>query len=175
MGSADPRSDRNSIEKFQSKYGQGHAARIYTFCDRRKKSRPDCTRRTKYYRCPSSLLALRKDLGAEDRCYELSTTLTVLNNESRQQRYTHGLLFRTTHIQAFANILLNRVSKGATEPFSFIASSRSAGFSASGLSHHLEDVLTHLTPKVSLWNFVVPLLSSALLLASYPPGAHCKQ
>lgn len=86
----------------------------------------------------------------------------------RGRRY----LFSFSHLQAFSTTLLSRFCSDQTTAFSFIQASRPAGFDASQLVTHLQDVLGIMPSEAWLWHFVAPMLASCLLVSLYPPDSH---
>lgn len=104
----------------------------------------------------------------------LYDAVSALSWEVQFKRRSAGLLYNFHHCQAFCELLLHRMCSDDRSPFSFIRSSRAHGFNADELGRHLEELFDLLTtgPQSQFWEVALPLISSALVMASYPPGAH---
>jgi len=112
----------------------------------------------------SSLAAQSEVLRAE---------IAVLDRDSRRSRSSDKALFSYLHQQALCKSMLESLCQPSPSAFSFVSTTRAHGFSCSGLPFHLNNLLNTLPSEGWLWQLVVPLLGSCLLLASYPPDSHC--
>lgn len=120
------------------------------------------------------VLGLRVDAGKRERSNTFHHRITELNEKIGHFRREYKLLFSPFHLQEFAGLLLDHVCTNHAQAFSFIHASRPTGFSMDTFPAHVEDLLCHLASDDSFWRIAVPLLASTLILASYPPRAHCK-
>lgn len=81
--------------------------------------------------------------------------------------------FRLRHLDALSQQVLQNLCS-IDQPFSFAAASRPYGFSTDGFQSCLQDCLERIPSEAWLWHFIAPIVASALLLSSYPPGSHRK-
>lgn len=115
------------------------------------------------------------------RCWNLDVSagllrqrLLSLSKQVYRDRMTSRHLFTAAHLDALSSRMLGNLCKGKS-PFNFLRLSRPEGFAyQEDLYIHLVELLTLIPNESWLWKLVVPIVSSALILASYPPGSHCK-
>lgn len=119
------------------------------------------------------VLGLHKDSSPELRSKILLRRIASVSTSVQSARRSSRTLFASRHAYAlFIKLIDNFCMR--QEPFDYIKASRAAGFSAQDFPTHLKHLLDMLPSDVWLWHTVVPLVASALILASYPPGSHCK-
>lgn len=119
------------------------------------------------------VLGLQKAWDAHTRALKFRRQLTSLAHDVHWGRRTSRYLFSALHIDA----LLDRaISQLCLRPstFNFLKASRPEQFTTHELQTHIDELLGLLPSQSWLWGFAIPLLSSALVVASYPPGSHCK-
>jgi hypothetical protein len=99
--------------------------------------------------------------------------LLALSDLSMRDRTEAAVHFNLSHIQALTRQAIYHFSLGEERvPIAHV--SRPGGFSLELFQHCLQDLLTQLPSPSWLWQFSAPLIASAILLSSYPPGAHGK-
>ena len=103
-----------------------------------------------------------------------SQILTILSYDA-DARMSDGALFRYKHLYALQGKLFDHFSSGTSCSFSFVLSSRPAAQSLNDFPCHLREVFALVPSEAWLWHFVSPLVASAIVLASYPPGSHGKR
>lgn len=113
-------------------------------------------------------------IGLDARRAALRRTLIRVDDEAREARRLSGLLFRPVHLDAFVRGLVDGLAREPRTPFSFVRFSRPRRARPADLEAHLRSLLAFVPTEAWLWHFVVPLLASALLFTTYPPGAHRK-
>lgn len=121
-----------------------------------------------------SILGLPKNQLQSHNSRIVRARITTLAETNKGRRMAEQLLFNKTHIASFATSLLDHFCQTRTVPYSFIRASRPVGFVVTALQSHLEDLLSKVTDNKALWDLAVPLVSSSLLLASFPPNSHGK-
>ena len=94
------------------------------------------------------------------------------SGEVRRKRETSHMLFSAVHFNAFFNLACDRFSQDPCAPLDFIRASRMDNPAAEDLSEHLTNFLRLVKSPDELLEFAVPMISSSLLLDSYPPDAH---
>jgi hypothetical protein len=120
-----------------------------------------------------SILLLHQDAHIHQRKSLIESTLLQLNldrAEFRQRQYTRFNLF---HMKTLTSLLLEHLCERDT-PFSFIDQTRPVGFTTKDHSYHVETLLSMIPSDIWLCHLVVPLIASALILSTYPPGSHGK-
>lgn len=109
----------------------------------------------------------------------LRRRLLATSEASMQERESAHTNFRFHHFLDLSKKLLSLVcgssGKEQPEPLDLVHASRPYGFSIELLEHCLTDFLDQIPSQAWLWHLVAPLIASALMLASYPPGAHGEQ
>lgn len=113
-----------------------------------------------------------KRVGPRERWSQLRKRIWAIKRDVLMARTTYGLDFSRNHLFAVLTKLFTHYGKQRPEAFSFVKASRPLGFTVENLSVHLEETITMIPVQVWLWHLIVPLLSSAILMASYPPGSH---
>lgn len=119
------------------------------------------------------VLGLHKDISPELRSKLLRRCIASVSTSVQSARRASRMLFTTRHARAFLEMLVEDFCNGQ-EKFDYIIASRTAGFSTQDLLNHVQQLLGIVPSDGWLWHTATPLLASALLLASYPPGSHCK-
>lgn len=119
------------------------------------------------------VLGLHKDSSPELRSKILLRRIASVSTSVQSARRSSRTLFASRHAYALFTKLIDNFCI-RQEPFDFIKASRAAGFCAQDFPTHLKHLLDMIPSDVWLWHTVVPLVASALFLASYPPGSHCK-
>jgi hypothetical protein len=114
------------------------------------------------------------NMNRREKAKFVRTSLLVLDREARAFRATHRVQFSFAHFQALSSSLVDHFCKAEEQSFSFLRKTRSAGFINSDFEFHLSHLLSLMPNESWIWHLVVPLVSSALHLATYPPGSHRK-
>lgn len=113
-------------------------------------------------------------VSPRQRTASLKERLVALQKEVYWSRRTGGHLFNAKHVTEFSQRMIAHLSKDAGT-FNFLQQSRTRHFETRELLTHLEGLLLNLMPSQEwLWSVVIPLITSAFFLASYPPESHCK-
>jgi hypothetical protein len=120
------------------------------------------------------VLGLQSYKSTAARARALKRRLLAMSEKSMKERAGKLTQFNHTHVQALTKRALGHISTKIDEPFQLANASRSKGFTTSLLEACLSDFFLQLPSQAWLWHFAAPLVASALLLASYPPGAHSK-
>ncbi|RII24876.1 hypothetical protein CUC08_Gglean005691 [Alternaria sp. MG1] len=118
------------------------------------------------------VLGLQSYKSTAARARALKRRLLAMSEKSMKERAGKLTQFNHTHVQALTKRALGHISTKIDEPFQLANASRSKGFTTSLLEACLSDFFLQLPSQAWLWHFAAPLVASALLLASYPPGAH---
>lgn len=114
-------------------------------------------------------------LGISNRTVRAEGLRKQMNSLSiLHQHYTEAekLSFRFSHIDAFMSGLISKFCEHPKDPFSFVWSSRPAGYTNSEFASHLSELLRISPSEAWLWHFLAPLVGAAIFLSSYPPGSH---
>ena len=104
----------------------------------------------------------------------LSALLRAEEEKARQSKNITKVNFNLGHFSALSKSLVEAFCIDLSKPFSFIHATRPHSFNQISLYQHLGNFLSLLPCESWLWHVAIPLLSSALLLASYPPNSHRK-
>jgi hypothetical protein len=104
----------------------------------------------------------------------LKRRLLAMSDVAMKERASDYTQFGYAHFQALTKQALSHISSDLTTPFRFAGASRPRGFTTDLLEACLTDFLHQMPSQAWLWHFVAPLITSALLLASYPPSSHSK-
>ena len=118
------------------------------------------------------ILGVKTPNNVREHSRQIRTRILSLVRNSKAARQENGMQFNRGHTQAFAGKLLDHLCAGYQRRFSFVSSSRPLGFSTQDLRSHFEELWSLLPSKAWIWHLLCPLLSSAILFASYPPGSH---
>lgn len=120
------------------------------------------------------VVALRSDNSNAAQAKVLRHRLIAMSEVSMQERESAHALFSFRHFLELSKKLLGLACSdpGQSQMLNLAHASRSCGFSIGLLEHCLTDFLEQIPSQAWLWHFVAPLVASALMLASYPPGAH---
>lgn len=106
------------------------------------------------------------------RARALKRRLLALSQANMLNRAQSRTQFTFAHFSYLSKQMLSHICSGSTEPLCVALTTRPAGFSSSLLEPCLRDFLQQIPSQAWLWHFVAPLIGSALVLASYPPGSH---
>jgi hypothetical protein len=112
-------------------------------------------------------------MNTRERAKAIRLRLDIADTDARNSRTLTRTQFSYRHFKVFTRLMISHLCKYES-PFSFVKYSRPHGFDSTGLSRHLDNLLDSIQCEAWLWHFVIPLLASSLLLASYPHGSHCK-
>ncbi|CAI6336998.1 unnamed protein product [Periconia digitata] len=80
--------------------------------------------------------------------------------------------FEQRHFHTLARKAIDNLSENGFTTVCFANASRSHGFTLENFPSCLDDLLTQMPSATWLWHVVIPLVASALYLATYPPGSH---
>lgn len=119
------------------------------------------------------VLGLGKRNKSTQKCVQLRKRLLCIKREVHLARAVAGLRFKRDHMFSFASKLVSSIRPPHHNPFSFVENSRPAGLDLTNLSLHIEELVRMIPSEIWLCHLVVPLLSSSLILATYPPDSHC--
>lgn len=127
------------------------------------------------FRCFHSIriLPIPSNIPRAKKASLLRDSLMPMDNDARLSRVSNKVLFRHAHVQSFCTAAVQHLCRDGTEPLSVIKVSRAHGFRDDELPTHLDNLLETMESEAWLWYLAVPLISSALLLATYPPESHC--
>jgi hypothetical protein len=143
-----------------------------------RRSAPDArdsfTTRLRSHYYDVRVIGLAKRTKPQQKCAQLRKRLLCIRREVHLSRVASGLRYKRDHMFAFASKLIESVISVHAEPFSFVTASRPSRFCSIGLASHIEDLISLIPSEIWLCHLVVPLLSSSLILATYPPGSHGK-
>lgn len=120
------------------------------------------------------VIGLAKRNKPHQKSAQLRKRLLRIKREVHLSRLVAGLRFKRDHLFVLASKLIENVNPVNADPLSFVVESRPSGFCSRGLAGHIEDLISLIPSEIWLCHLVVPLLSSSLILASYPPGSHGK-
>jgi hypothetical protein len=120
------------------------------------------------------VIGLNKRSKNHQRCVQLRKRLLCIKREVHLARVAAGLRFRKEHLFAFTSKLIRSIQPDSLSPFSFIAASRPAGLHLDDFARHIREVVSLIPSEIWLCHLIVPLLSSSIILATYPPGSHRK-
>jgi hypothetical protein len=98
--------------------------------------------------------------------------LKQTDQEVRRSRVLSRTQFKYSHLQAFSTSMVKHFCQFESASFSFVQCSRPFRFSAAELKHSVKALLDCIDSETCIWQVVIPLVSSALLLATYPNGSH---
>ncbi|KAF2259651.1 FabD/lysophospholipase-like protein [Lojkania enalia] len=117
------------------------------------------------------ILSLHKDWDNSLRSLVLRRRLLTLAEDIQRGRRTSHHQFSVQHIDAFADRILTHFCLDKSR-FSFLRASRPANFVYNEFQTHITEILSLIPSQSWLWEVIIPLIASALFLASYPPGSH---
>jgi hypothetical protein len=120
-----------------------------------------------------TVLGLKSSMTVAERGKMFKKRLLALSDLSMRGRLEAGVQFSLSHFEVLSKQAIEKLSQG-TETVPFAHLSRPCGFSIELFHHCLGDFLNQLPSQSWFWHFAAPLIASALLLSSYPPGAHGK-
>jgi hypothetical protein len=119
------------------------------------------------------VLGLQRSWDRNTSALVLRRRLQSLSKDVYWGRRISRYLFNVRHIDALSSRILTNFCKERLT-YNLLRLTRPQGFAYQELHVHLEEFLTLIPNESWLWKLVVPVVASALVLASYPPGAHCK-
>jgi hypothetical protein len=102
----------------------------------------------------------------------LKECLMDASDQVRSARMDSGTLFSAHHLAAFLRYACSHFAQTLKEPFDFIRTSRLDNPPAVDLENHLTNFLLKIKTPQELKSFAAPLISSCLLMDSYPPDMH---
>jgi hypothetical protein len=124
------------------------------------------------------VVALQSDRTNAAQSQALRCRLLAMSEASMKERESAHTNFSFHHFLDLSKKLLGLVcsnsGKNQPEALNLVHASRPCGFSTELLEHCLVDFLEQIPSQAWLWHLVATLVASALMLASYPPGAHGK-
>ena len=143
-----------------------------------RRSSPDAvdsfTSRLRAHYYDVRVIGLAKRNRPQQRSVQLRKRLQRITREVHLSRAACGLRYKKDHVFVFASKLIASAFSLHAKPFSFIAASRPSRFCSSALASHIEELISLIPSEIWLCHLVVPLLSSSLILATYPPGSHSR-
>jgi len=113
-------------------------------------------------------------ISTQARHRRLKECLMNASDQVGAARMESGTLFSAHHFAAFLRYACSHFAQTIKEPFDFIKASRLDNPPAVDLEYHLTNFLLKIRTPQELKSFAVPLISSSLLLDSYPPDMHCE-
>ena len=113
-------------------------------------------------------------ISTQARYRRLKECLMNTSNQVGAARMESGTLFSAYYFAAFLRYACSYFAQTIKEPFNFIKALRLNNPPAIDLEYHLTNFLLKIRTLQELKSFAVPLISSSLLLDSYPPNMHCK-
>ncbi|KAH8800879.1 acyl transferase/acyl hydrolase/lysophospholipase [Xylogone sp. PMI_703] len=119
-----------------------------------------------------SLSPQKENLSNKARHRKLFESLLNYSDQVREAKISTRTLFCARHVAAFFSYALNHVATSQVEPFNFIKASRIEIPVVKTLKDHLVDFLQNIKTPSKLLQFGIPILTSSLLLDSYPPDMH---
>lgn len=93
------------------------------------------------------------------------------SRQIQQLRCKHQFDFSIRHSKSFFHMANHHFCSNIKSTFSFIEASRASNPVSENLLAHLKHFLQNIEGK-QLLNFAVPIIASALVFDSYPPGMH---
>lgn len=120
------------------------------------------------------VLGLKRHSSPTSRATAFRKRISSVSDDVQLARQLHNLLFNFNHFRAFSGSILHQFCSTPLSTFHFVQASRPAGYKSDHLATHLQDVISKVPSQAHLWHAIIPLLASAMLLASYPPGSHSK-
>lgn len=118
------------------------------------------------------IVGMRNTFSIREKSDLLRQRIKACQKDQHYRRVDNDLRFSTSHINAFADLLLDHFCRQSSSTFSFVEASRPQGFTLEHFETHLDNVLAQLPSEVWLNHLACPLLASALLFASYTPDSH---
>jgi hypothetical protein len=102
----------------------------------------------------------------------LKKRLLAMSTASMRERESTNTVFSLRHFLDLSKQVLSHICSDLEYPFHLARAARPRGFTTELFEHCLIDFLDQLPSQAWLWHFAAPIIASAMLLASYPPGAH---
>ena len=102
----------------------------------------------------------------------LRTRVLLLAQDAQQARISRQRLFSLGHLEAFVGAALDQFSSDPKRPVRLIELSRSYGLPVLDFAGHLRELFAKAPSDAFLWCVAAPLVASALILDSSPPGMH---
>ena len=117
-----------------------------------------------------SVLGLRRDQPHNTGRFH--KRLHSLVEDAHRARQFSKAIFSFPHFQALSGLALDNFCLEKLSIFSFISASRPYDLSYTDFQGHLCEFINTIPCEAWLWHLVCPIVASALLLATYPPGSH---
>lgn len=118
------------------------------------------------------VLGIQKSWKTSARTKTIRNRLRNIYEDALSTRQRYNALFSFKHFHGLVSPLLDCFCSDSLYKYSLISLSRPEGSSTKDFSIHLGEFLSILPSEIMLWHLATPLISSALLLDSYPPGSH---
>ena len=118
------------------------------------------------------LLLADEQISPPSRYRRLKELIQRRADESRHVKQSVGCLYTASHLDCFFRLSIRHTARSITEPFNFVAASRSYNPLNSEFAEHVGRFL-RVQPPLSLREKTTHI-ASAILMDAYPPGMHCK-
>ncbi|PVH95425.1 FabD/lysophospholipase-like protein [Periconia macrospinosa] len=119
-----------------------------------------------------TVIGLRSFMNNEMRAKVFKKRMIGLLELASDYRRQSCLQFSLQHFYSLTKYAINNLSQDGFTTMCFAKTSRPRGFSTEFFRLCLKDLLGQMPSLAWMWHVVVPLVASALYLASYPPGSH---
>jgi hypothetical protein len=118
-----------------------------------------------------SVVSLRRDSTVAVQTTLLREKLTRVKQEAVGRRA--GFMFTKQHLKPLLRKVLAHFCSQPSVSFSFASATRPDGFAIRDFSYHLNEAI-EILPGEKKWmsGLFCPIVNSAIMLASYPPGSH---
>ena len=83
-------------------------------------------------------------------------------------------LFTFNHFRALTAAAVDHFARDSSHPLNLVAASRLHLGSCSHLTQHMGELLIKMVTVGAIFDLAIPMIVSALILDSCPPGMHCK-
>ena len=123
----------------------------------------------------SSIMVIAIDTNAEDdmKQREFQAALSDQLAIARERRKRVHRLYSYKHAQAFFRLALDELASPTSSELSLLRACRSTLELPPTFPSHISEILLRLPNQRQVLRVGVPLLSSALVMNSCPPGMHC--
>ena len=121
-----------------------------------------------------NILSLKANAGIEENLQDFRTALKHEIEAAQKNKILYQRRFSYKHVQAFFGMALDRFASGSNEDLILTRASRLQLGPSEEFSDHLSELLSIVPTESALLRLAAPLLSSALVLDSCPPGMHCR-
>lgn len=119
-----------------------------------------------------TVLGLRSSMSISVRARAFKKRLLALSEVLMRERYQASVQFNFAHFQTLTKLAITNYVDRGTETLLLSHASRPRGFSTDFFPLCVKDFLNQMLLLAWIWLVTAPLVASALLLSSYPPGAH---